>query len=358
MTMSALEIIGIRKHFEETEVIRGVDLTVRAGELMVFVGPSGCGKSTMLRMIAGLDSPSSGDIQLAGQSIVNQHPADRGVAMVFQSYALYPNMTVEQNIGFALRVAGVPAAQREQRVLEVAQMLRLEPLLKRLPRQLSGGQRQRVAIGRAIVRQPRLFLFDEPLSNLDAELRNSTRVELAALHRRLRTTMVYVTHDQVEAMTLGDRIAVFNAGRIEQVGSPMELYERPATEFVARFIGAPRMNLFDVRELRVLCDSAAGSPQWNWLKAAPPQAQRLGIRPDRLSLVQQGQGMPATLIHAEYLGDCSILHARLDGMGSDLQVKTTALPRPLAAGDAVYLAIDERSVVAFDPDGKRIDDPL
>lgn len=352
--MAALEIFGVRKRFEKSEVIRGMDLSVRDGEFMVFVGPSGCGKSTMLRLIAGLEEPSEGDIRLGGESIVHQHPADRGVAMVFQSYALYPSMTVEQNIGFALEVARVPAAERRQRVLEVAQMLRLEPLLQRFPRQLSGGQRQRVAIGRAIVRQPKLFLFDEPLSNLDAELRTSTRVELAALHKRLGTTMVYVTHDQVEAMTLGDRIAVFNQGRIEQVAAPMELYENPATEFVAGFIGSPRMNLLDAEPLRRHAIARGEDEAWSWVRGSPASAHRLGLRPDRVHVAPAGQGMAAQLVHAEHLGDCSILHARLEDVPTTLVAKTTQTKRGLRAGDKLHLVADPTATLAFDSSGARI----
>jgi len=352
--LAALDIVGVRKHFDKLEVIRGVDLAVRDGEFMVFVGPSGCGKSTMLRLIAGLEEPTAGDIQLAGSSIIDQHPADRGVAMVFQSYALYPSMTVEQNIGFALKVAGVAPSECRQRVLEVAQTLRLEPLLDRLPSQLSGGQRQRVAIGRAIVRQPKLFLFDEPLSNLDAELRTSTRVELAALHRRLGTTMVYVTHDQVEAMTLGDRIAVFNQGYIEQVASPMELYENPKTEFVAGFIGSPRMNLLDVEPFRRFADQHNSPPAWDWLGQCPPMAHRLGVRPDRFELVSEGNGVAAQLVHAEHLGDYSILHVQLEIPGLRLQVKTAQVRKEVRVGDTLHIRADPHSVLAFDASGARI----
>ena len=351
--MAALDIIGVHKRFEKSEVIRGIDLSVRDGEFMVFVGPSGCGKSTLLRLIAGLEEPSQGDIRLGGASIVERHPADRGVAMVFQSYALYPNMTVEENIGFALKVTGVPAAACRKRVLEVAQTLRLETLLDRLPRQLSGGQRQRVAIGRAIVRQPQLFLFDEPLSNLDAELRTSTRVELAALHRRLGTTMVYVTHDQVEAMTLGDRIAVFNQGRIEQVAAPMELYENPATEFVAGFIGSPRMNLLAAEPLRRYAAAEHQKVAWDWVRHAPATGRKFGLRPDRLQLVASGEGMPARLEYAEHLGDCSILHCQLLEVEARLQVKTAQALKGVCVGEILHLHAHSQAVLAFDETGAR-----
>jgi multiple sugar transport system ATP-binding protein len=365
--VASLELVGVRKRFHAADIIRGVDLAVRDGEFMVFVGPSGCGKSTMLRMIAGLEELTEGDIRLAGQSIVHQHPADRGVAMVFQSYALYPSMTVEDNIGFALKVAGVSSASRRQRVLEVAQMLELEPLLQRLPKQLSGGQRQRVAIGRALVRQPRLFLFDEPLSNLDAELRTRTRVELAALHRRLGTTMVYVTHDQVEAMTLGDRIAVFNEGCIEQVGPPMELYNRPATEFVAGFIGSPRINLLEVAPLRQWVAQGARANTGHgaasvrtWVMSWPAAARRVGIRPDRLRLASPGAGIPARVVHVEHLGDNSILHVQLTlgtpGADSTVQMKVPGGEVRAAPGDEVHLTVDRAdTVLAFDENGRRIE---
>ena len=370
--MASLELLGVRKRFQSIDIIQGVDLSVREGEFMVFVGPSGCGKSTMLRMIAGLEEPTEGDIRLDGESIVKQHPADRGVAMVFQSYALYPSMTVEQNIGFALKVAGVPVAQRRERVLEVAKMLELEPLLQRLPKQLSGGQRQRVAIGRALVRQPRLFLFDEPLSNLDAELRTRTRVELAALHRRLGTTMVYVTHDQVEAMTLGDRIAVFNRGRIEQVGAPMELYHRPVNEFVAGFIGSPHINLLDVAPLRQWVGQSSGAVAASdvaslrsWVMSWPAAARRIGIRPDRLRLASPGAGIPARVVHAEHLGDNAILHLQLaiatgpidaGTTGAAVQLKIAGGGHCPAPGERVELAVDGAdAVLAFDGEGRRID---
>ena len=241
--MGTVTLRGIHKSYGKQEVIRGIDIEAQDGEFLVFVGPSGCGKSTTLRMIAGLESISAGDLLIDGVHSNDLRPADRGAAMVFQSYALYPHMTVEENMGFALKMAGVPKAERTRQVAQAAETLRMSELLGRFPKELSGGQRQRVAIGRAIVRKPKVFLFDEPLSNLDAALRVDMRVELARLHKELGTTMIYVTHDQVEAMTLGNRIAVFNQGRIEQVGAPLELYNRPANTFVATFIGAPKINL-------------------------------------------------------------------------------------------------------------------
>ncbi|WP_035414539.1 ABC transporter ATP-binding protein [Chromohalobacter israelensis] len=244
--MATLQLNNIVKDFGGTQVIKGVDLEVKDREFVVFVGPSGCGKSTLMRMIAGLESTTSGEIAIDGQRVNEVGPADRGLAMVFQSYALYPHMTVEDNMGFSLRLAKVPRAERREKVLAAARILQLEPLLDRKPRALSGGQRQRVAIGRAIVRNPSIFLFDEPLSNLDAALRVQMRIELARLHEELDATMIYVTHDQIEAMTMADKIVVLQDGVVEQIGSPMELYHHPRNRFVAGFIGSPKMNFLEV----------------------------------------------------------------------------------------------------------------
>src|SRR3954451_19607648 len=245
--MATLELNNIRKSYLAHEVIKGVDLQVADREFVVFVGPSGCGKSTLLRMIAGLEEITDGELSIDGKRVNEVGPADRGLAMVFQSYALYPHMTVRDNMAFALRMAGVPKPERQRKVDEAARILQLEPYLERRPKDLSGGQRQRVAIGRAIVRQPKVFLFDEPLSNLDAALRGQMRIELLRLHEELKATMIYVTHDQVEAMTMADKIVVLQAGRVEQVGSPLELYHHPTNLFVAGFIGSPRMNMLPVR---------------------------------------------------------------------------------------------------------------
>ncbi|HBS17001.1 MAG TPA: ABC transporter, partial [Halomonas sp.] len=239
--MATLQLKNITKQFGDTQVIKGIDLDVNDREFVVFVGPSGCGKSTLMRMIAGLESASDGDILIDGKRMNEVGPADRGLAMVFQSYALYPHMTVEGNMGFSMRLAGVPKEERRAKVLEAAKILQLEPLLDRKPKALSGGQRQRVAIGRAIVRNPSIFLFDEPLSNLDAALRVQMRIELARLHEELDATMIYVTHDQIEAMTMADKIVVLHDGVVEQVGSPMALYHHPRNRFVAGFIGSPKM---------------------------------------------------------------------------------------------------------------------
>jgi ABC-type sugar transport system ATPase subunit len=292
--MAALTITGVCKNFGDTPVLRGIDLAIEQGEFIVFVGPSGCGKSTLLRLIAGLDTPDSGSIAIAGVVVDDLPPAERGIAMVFQSYALYPHMTVAQNMAFGMKMARADAATIARRVAAAAELLQIVPLLDRLPRQLSGGQRQRVAIGRAITRDPAVFLFDEPLSNLDAALRVATRIEIARLKDGLPdTTMIYVTHDQVEAMTLADRIVVLNAGRIEQVGTPIALYERPANRFVAQFIGTPAMNILP----------AVGGPAG---------AVSMGIRPEHLTVAD---GDAAELVGrvtlVERLGDVTLVHVTL-----------------------------------------------
>jgi lactose/L-arabinose transport system ATP-binding protein len=268
--MASLELSGLEKSFGATRVLKRLDLKVMDGEFVVFVGPSGCGKSTLLRLIAGLEGVSAGEVIIGGRAVTRLPPAARGVAMVFQSYALYPHMSVEENIGFGLRIAGVGKAARREKVALAAQVLQLMPYLKRKPKELSGGQRQRVAIGRAIVKEPGIFLFDEPLSNLDAELRTQMRIEIGRLHRELRATMIYVTHDQVEAMTLADRIVVLRDGQIEQVGKPMELYENPANMFVAGFIGSPKMNFVDVQ----VQESSEGTV---WVRAATLGAEAIGV---------------------------------------------------------------------------------
>ncbi len=276
--MAGLELKQVRKSYGAVDVVHGVDLTIQDGEFVVFVGPSGCGKSTLLRMIAGLEDISSGALSIGDQNMTKVAPADRGVAMVFQSYALYPHMSVEENMGFGLKINGFSKEEVRERVLAAARTLQLEPLLQRRPRQLSGGQRQRVAIGRAIVREPDVFLFDEPLSNLDAELRVQMRLEIAKLHQSLGTTMIYVTHDQVEAMTLADRIVVLRAGRIEQVGAPMELYEDPDNLFVAGFIGSPKMNFLP----RHWSQAAPRISWFAWMTSPPSLFRSLSKEPFRL----------------------------------------------------------------------------
>jgi ABC-type sugar transport system ATPase subunit len=318
--MTGLTLSGVTKSFGAVEVIKGVDLTVEAGEFCVFVGPSGCGKSTLLRMIAGLEEVTSGTISIAGQDVTWAEPSERGIAMVFQSYALYPHMTVRDNIGFGLSLAKRPKDEIAAKVGQAADLLQLTPLLDRKPKQLSGGQRQRVAIGRAIVRDPKVFLFDEPLSNLDAALRSQMRMELTDLHKRLGATMIYVTHDQVEAMTMADKIVVLNAGRIEQIGSPMDLYRAPATPFVAGFIGSPRMNLF-----------------------TGPVAQAkgcvtYGIRPEHLTLSPTSGTWQGRVRHVERLGPDAILYLTCDGIG-ELVARTDG-GTTLSAGDTVWASAD------------------
>ena len=315
--MSTLELHATTKSFGNTHVIPALDLQVKHGEFMVFVGPSGCGKSTLLRMIAGLEDTTSGEIQIDGQVVNTVSAADRGCAMVFQSYALYPHMSVYANMAFGLENMGLKKDLITQKVNEAAKLLRLDSLLDRRPTQLSGGQRQRVAIGRAIVREPKIFLFDEPLSNLDAELRVSMRSELRELHQRLGATMIYVTHDQVEAMTLADRIVVLRQGRIEQVGTPQALYERPANTFVAGFIGSPRMNFIPVQSL-----SAQAAHSF-----APQHAHEIGIRPEHLSVCGEHEGLTVTVKNTEYMGSQTLVQGVLaDGTKVEALLQDTAPP--------------------------------
>ena len=349
--MGQVSLRGIHKSFGAVDVIQGVDLEIEDGEFIVFVGPSGCGKSTLLRMIAGLESIDSGELLIDGQRANELRPADRGAAMVFQSYALYPHMTVAENMGFALHMAGVSKREREQQVGRTAEALRITELLSRFPKELSGGQRQRVAIGRAIVRKPKVFLFDEPLSNLDAALRVEMRIELSRLHQELGTTMIYVTHDQVEAMTLGDRIAVFHQGRIEQQGAPMALYSRPATKFVAAFLGAPRINLID----RPAADaSAAQLALWAALSSSiAPQACCAGLRAEQLQVMTalDSTAVPATLVLAEHLGDASILHLKLEGQDGLLNAKVSSELSHLQAGQTLWLRPLAGQAIGFDAAG-------
>jgi multiple sugar transport system ATP-binding protein len=350
--MGQVSLRGIRKSYGKVDVIKGIDLDVADGEFIVFVGPSGCGKSTTLRMIAGLETITGGELLIDGSRANELRPADRGAAMVFQSYALYPHMTVAENMGFALKMAGVGKAERAAQVGRAAEILRITELLERFPKELSGGQRQRVAIGRAIVRKPKVFLFDEPLSNLDAALRVNMRIELSRLHKELATTMIYVTHDQVEAMTLGDRIAVFNKGLVEQLGPPMTLYNQPANEFVAGFIGAPRINLIP----RPTAGGAAPhAALWAALAGhAPPGVQRTGLRPEHLHLAPAGQGIPATVALAEHLGDSSIVHLRVDGISELLTAKVGTEHSSVDAGQTVGLAPDATWALAFGADGRLV----
>ena len=293
--MADLKLNKVIKRFGEVQTIHGVDLDIKHGEFVVFVGPSGCGKSTLLRMIAGLETISDGEVIIDGLTVNDVSPSDRGIAMVFQSYALYPHMTVKENMSFGLRLAKRPKEEIEQRVGEAARILKLEPLLDRLPKQLSGGQRQRVAIGRTIVRNPKVFLFDEPLSNLDAELRVQMRVEISKLHEQLGNTMVYVTHDQVEAMTMADKIVVLRDGRVEQVGAPLELYHNPVNQFVAGFIGSPRMNFLNAKVLQMDGTKArlqlSGGEQFSLTLDHPVKVGDIllmGIRPEHLLIGETG----------------------------------------------------------------------
>jgi len=317
--MADVRLEGVDKHYGSQKVLHGVSLDITDGDFVVFVGPSGCGKSTLLRAIAGLEPISGGRIEIGGHDVTGVAPSDRGVAMVFQSYALYPHMSVRENMEFGMKVNGVDRASRDRRVAEAARILQLDALLDRKPAQLSGGQRQRVAIGRAIVKEPRVFLFDEPLSNLDAKLRIQMRVELEALHGKLGATMIYVTHDQVEAMTMADTIVVLNAGRVEQVGPPLELYHRPRTQFVADFIGAPSMNFLPVRaEDGVL--RYAGTRMS--VPSVPRGAVQLGIRPEHIAIAAPGAGaFDVTVDVKEALGGESYLHTTAPG-GERIVVKT------------------------------------
>jgi lactose/L-arabinose transport system ATP-binding protein len=319
--MAEVRLTNIRKSFGALEIIKGVNLSIEPGEFTVFVGPSGCGKSTLLRMIAGLEDITSGDLEIGGARMNDVDPSKRGIAMVFQSYALYPHMTVRENMGFALRFAGMAKDEIDRRVAEAARILELDPLMDRKPKALSGGQRQRVAIGRAIVRHPDVFLFDEPLSNLDAELRVHMRVEIAKLHKTLKTTVIYVTHDQVEAMTLADKIVVLRAGLVEQVGAPLDLYDDPANMFVAGFIGSPRMNFLKAKvtaaETGRVTVSLVNQPQ---VQLTVPIAASvkvsddvsLGVRPE--NFVAEGAGDADLLVEvdvAEHLGNTSYVYAHV-----------------------------------------------
>jgi multiple sugar transport system ATP-binding protein len=329
----SLHLADVNKSFGIVHVLKGVDLAVEPGEFVVFVGPSGCGKSTLLRIIAGLEEQTSGDLRIGGVLMNGVPPAKRGIAMVFQSYALYPHLTVEKNMGLALAQAGVPSPEIRARVAKASGLLRLDALLGRRPAELSGGQRQRVAIGRAIVREPSLFLFDEPLSNLDAALRVGTRIEIAKLHRQLGATMVYVTHDQIEAMTLADKIVVMRGGAIEQVGRPLELYHRPANLFVAGFIGSPTMNF---------ADGAI---------AARAGATTIGVRPEHLVVVPEG-AWTGTVSHAEHLGADTMLYVEVPGMG----LLTARVLGDVShdIGDRVGLTPQDGKIYRFDGAGNAI----
>src|SRR5512144_1314690 len=355
---AAILLRGIGKSFGKTRVLDGIDLEVKRGEFCVFVGPSGCGKSTLLRLIAGLESATEGELLIGGQRMNDVAPAKRGLAMVFQSYALYPHMTVYQNLAFGLSLGKTERGEADRRIKEAARMLQIEPLLDRLPKQLSGGQRQRVAIGRAITRQPRIYLFDEPLSNLDASLRVSMRAELSRLHKELQTTMVYVTHDQVEAMTLADRIVVLNVGHIEQVGTPLEVYHRPRTVFAAGFLGSPKMNFLggkvtEVGEHRVVVGLEGGGSAAAHVEPGSVRvgdAVTLGIRPEHLRVVAGDQGaFSATVQLVEDLGDHALLH--LDRPQLDGRVIVKSVERRVTAGDVIHFELPPEDCQVFDGRG-------
>jgi multiple sugar transport system ATP-binding protein len=331
--MGKITLKHVNKSFGDVAVIPDINLTIENGEFVVFVGPSGCGKSTLLRLIAGLEDVSAGQIEIDGTDATDLPPAKRGLAMVFQSYALYPHMSVRKNIAFPLKMAGLSEAEQEKKVQNAARILNLTSYLDRRPGQLSGGQRQRVAIGRAIVREPSAFLFDEPLSNLDAALRVSMRQEITELHQTLKTTMIYVTHDQVEAMTMADKIVVLNAGNIEQVGSPLELYHHPANVFVAGFIGSPKMNLITGAE------------------AAKHSATTIGVRPEHIDI---GDGGPwsGTVGLSEHLGSDTFLKVEVDGIGT-LNVRAGGEVN-LRHGDRISLAPQTGRIHRFGADGKAL----
>ena len=333
MSQSDVRLRGIKKRYGKLEVIHGVDLDIEAGEFVVFVGPSGCGKTTLLRMIAGLEEISDGDLHIAGARVNDVPSSRRGVAMVFQSYALYPHKTVYDNLAFGLKIAKVPKDEIDRRVQAASQILQIADYLQRLPKALSGGQRQRVAIGRAIVRDPKVFLFDEPLSNLDAALRTRMRVELKTLHRRLGATMIYVTHDQVEAMTLADKIVVLNKGKVEQVGRPLELYNKPASLFVAGFIGSPQMN-FITGEF-----------------ARKHGATTVGVRPEHLFVAADGE-IKGLLRHSEKLGNETFAYVNAGDVGDiTVRVDGTLVLEP---GEAISLGFAPEHLYRFDEAGKSI----
>ncbi|MCF7645313.1 sn-glycerol-3-phosphate import ATP-binding protein UgpC [Bacillus subtilis] len=344
--MARISLDNVKKVYGgNVETIKGISLEIADGELVVLVGPSGCGKSTLLRMIAGLESITSGTVSIADRVVNELEPAERDIAMVFQNYALYPHMTVRQNLAYGLKNRNTPKAEIEQRIAKAAKALEIEQFLERKPRQLSGGQRQRVAMGRAIVREPAAFLFDEPLSNLDAKLRVHMRVEIKRLQRSLGVTSVYVTHDQMEAMTLADRLVVLNAGHIEQVGTPIELYEKPATTFVATFIGSPSMNLLS-------CKDAPWMQQLS--TTIPAETATIGIRPEGFTIGEQSGAFTTdvTVDAVELVGAESYVHARL---ADDTAIIFSVAGRSqIATGEKLKISASQSAIHCFDKDGKRI----
>ena len=341
--MSFLQLKGIVKEFGPVRTIKGIDLVIEKGEFVVFVGPSGCGKSTLLRIIAGLEPVTEGRIELDGRDITELPSSKRELAMVFQSYALYPHMTVFENMSFALKLAKVDKAVMNEKVARAAKILNLTDYLHRTPKELSGGQRQRVAIGRSIVRAPKVFLFDEPLSNLDAALRGQTRVEIASLHRALGATTIYVTHDQIEAMTLADRVVVLRDGLIEQVGSPLDLYDHPANQFVAQFIGTPQMTVMPANALPELTRVAGDRL---------PADGSVGVRPESVRIVTAGQGIAGKIELVESLGSDTLIHTRV---GANVPLVSRQGERTtLKLGDAVGVQIDPNALLYFDKHGRAI----
>lgn len=359
--MAKLVLSNLKKSFGSVDVIPGVDLEIEDGEFAVFVGPSGCGKSTLLRLIAGLEDATSGDIRIDGRSVAKVPAADRGVAMVFQSYALYPHMSVRENLSFGLENIRMPKAEIDTRVANAARLLQIDQLLERRPRQLSGGQRQRVAIGRAITRDPEIFLFDEPLSNLDAELRVVMRAEITALHQRLKNTMIYVTHDQIEALTMATKIVVLRGGVIEQVGAPLELYNNPRNTFVAGFIGSPRMNFIEgtIRSLGAtsVIVEAIGLPQIEFPGISPDlaagQLVTIGVRPEHLEASSAADAWPLRIDIAEQHGAASYLHCSVDG-GTRIMVHQPG-QSPVRSGDVLRVLPAPGQWRLFDAAGLRID---
>ena len=348
--MGSIKLNAVEKWYGEVQVIKGVDLEIEDGEFIVFVGPSGCGKSTLLRMIGGLEDISRGTLDIDGRDVTAEPPAKRGLAMVFQSYALYPHMSVRDNMGFSLKTSGAPKEEITRKVDAAAEVLKLEPYLDRRPKDLSGGQRQRVAIGRCIVRDPTAFLFDEPLSNLDAALRVEMRYEIAKLHQRLKSTMIYVTHDQVEAMTLADRIVVLEFGKIAQVGTPRELYERPANLFVAQFIGSPKMNILPCTTEADHYNLTGGR---GGTFAGDRAAEHLGIRPEHITLGAEGSGQcDGTVDVIEYLGADSYLVIDGGPLGQ-ITVRESG-DTTLTEGERVGLSFDPERLSFFDAGGLRV----
>ena len=341
--MATVELNNVKKRFGTVEVIHGVSTTIKDGEFIVIVGPSGCGKSTLLRMVAGLESISEGEISIGGKTVNDLEPMDRDIAMVFQNYALYPHMSVRENMGYGLKIAKIPKAEIEEKVNAAAKLLQLDEYLDRRPRDLSGGQRQRVAMGRAIVREPSVFLFDEPLSNLDAKLRVQMRLEIRDLQNRLGITALYVTHDQVEAMTMADRMIVMNAGRVEQIGTPLEVYETPQTLFAAQFIGSPSMNVFETTiQNNILSIGDITVPVNTEVKGKVAA----GMRPEHV-IVDDNGPLSITVQMGEPLGANTLLHGRLDGTSDAFTISLPGVHHTVA-GQVIRFAVDPRHMHLFD----------